>query len=254
MKKIIIIALCALLASCFSVVNGQTRVIAHRGYWNTPGSAQNSLTALRLAHELSIYGSEFDVWITSDGIPVVNHDAVIDSLCLEDQTYEQLQHITLSNGENIPTLEQYLESGSKLPDIKLVLEIKPHKRIVNEDLLVNKVVDMVHSFNLEDRVDYISFSMNICKELKRKSPQATIIYLTGNVSPTDLKTLGLSGLDYSYKTLSEHPEWIDEARNLGLTTNVWTVNDTTMMKAFIEKGIDFITTDNPIELNQLLTR
>lgn len=253
MKKKIIVLL-VVFSGSFCIVNAQTRVIAHRGYWETSGSAQNSLAALQKAQTLSIYGSEFDVWITSDGIPVVNHDAIVDSLRVEDETFERLQYITLTNGEKIPTLEQYLEQGSKLPDIQLVLEIKSHKRIVNEDRLVSKVVEMVQSHQLEDRVDYISFSMNICKELKHILPNATIVYLNGDVSPTDLKALGLSGLDYSYKALSEHPDWIDEARSLGLTTNVWTVNDTTMMKSFINKGIDFITTDNPVALSRLLAK
>lgn len=253
MKKIIIV-LFVIFACSFCIVSAQTRVIAHRGHWDTSGSAQNSLAALQKAHDLSIYGSEFDVWITSDGVPVVNHDATIENICVENETYEKLQQITLANGEKIPTLEQYLELGSKLPDVQLVLEIKPHKRIVNEDLLVDKVVNMVRSYKLEDRIDYISFSMNICKELKNKSSHATIVYLNGDVSPADLKTLGFSGLDYSHKTLSTHPEWIGEAKSLGLTTNVWTVNDTTMMKSFIDKGIDFITTDNPVALNLLLTK
>lgn len=37
------------------------RIIAHRGYWQTEGSAQNSIRALELADEIRVYGSEFDV-------------------------------------------------------------------------------------------------------------------------------------------------------------------------------------------------
>lgn len=40
------------------------KVIAHRGYWKTPSSAQNSLRALELADSIGVYGSEFDVWLT----------------------------------------------------------------------------------------------------------------------------------------------------------------------------------------------
>lgn len=65
-----------LFAVCLygSNVFAQTKVIAHRGYWDCEGSAQNSITALNKAHEVGAYGSEFDVSITADGIPVVNHD------------------------------------------------------------------------------------------------------------------------------------------------------------------------------------
>lgn len=233
-------------------LEAQTRIIAHRGFWDTDGSAQNSLAAYQKAHDLKIYGSEFDVWLTSDGIPVVNHDATVEGLTVENSTYEQLQAITLKNGEKVPTLEEYLKLGRRFKDCQLVLEIKSHKRVANEDRLVEKVVEMVRRYGLEYRTDYIAFSMNVCKELKRRAPHATIVYLNGDVSPQDLKEIGLSGLDYNHKVLKEHPEWIQQAKDLGLTTNVWTVNDPKDMKWFIDQGVDFITTDNPLALQKLL--
>ena len=56
------------------------KVIAHRGYWKTPSSAQNSLRALELADSIGVYGSEFDVWLTKDDVLIVNHDAVINGM------------------------------------------------------------------------------------------------------------------------------------------------------------------------------
>jgi glycerophosphoryl diester phosphodiesterase len=53
------------------------QIIAHRGYWKTNGSAQNSIEALMQADAIKAYGSEVDIWLSSDGIPVVNHDAEI---------------------------------------------------------------------------------------------------------------------------------------------------------------------------------
>lgn len=59
-----------------TAVNAQ-QIIAHRGYWKTDGSAQNSITALMKADSISVYGSEVDVWLSSDGVPVANHDATV---------------------------------------------------------------------------------------------------------------------------------------------------------------------------------
>ena len=42
-------------------------MIAHRGYWKTEGSAQNSISSLQNTHRIGVYGSEFDVHITRDG-------------------------------------------------------------------------------------------------------------------------------------------------------------------------------------------
>ena len=70
MKKLVLIIPFVLLGT---VINAQTKTIAHRGFWDTEGSAQNSLKSLRLANDIHCFGSEFDVWITKDGEVIVNH-------------------------------------------------------------------------------------------------------------------------------------------------------------------------------------
>jgi glycerophosphoryl diester phosphodiesterase len=64
------------LCICFSMY-AQPKVIAHRGYWKTEGSAQNSIRSLLKADSIGVYGSEVDIWLSADGIPVVNHDATV---------------------------------------------------------------------------------------------------------------------------------------------------------------------------------
>ncbi|MDF9829307.1 glycerophosphodiester phosphodiesterase family protein [Parabacteroides sp. PF5-6] len=243
-----------LLICVASLSWGQTQVIAHRGFWKTEGSAQNSLAALKKAHEIGVYGSEFDVWLTADGIPIVNHDASIFGFDIETSTYDQLMTGTLANGEKIPTVDAYLALGKQLEGMQLVLEIKSHKRVVNEDRLVRLCVELVQKYELEDRVDYIAFSMNVCKELKKLAPEATVVYLNGDVSPQDLKEIGLTGLDYNHKVLTDNPTWVAKAKGIGLTTNVWTVNEEKPMQGFIRQGIDFITTDEPELLLKVLKK
>jgi glycerophosphoryl diester phosphodiesterase len=45
--------------------------------------------------------------------------------------------------------------------------------------------------------------------------------------------------------MRKHPEWFKQAKALGLAINVWTVNDTDVMREMIDAGADFITTDVP---------
>ena len=203
MKKRSMFTMLLVLFLCASSVYSQTKVIAHRGYWDCEGSAQNSVTALNKAHEVGAYGSEFDVSITADGIPVVNHDDSIQGFCIETSLYEQLKDLKLKNGETLPTLEEYLIQGKKNQGTQLILEIKPHKRVVNEDKAVATILYLVQKYQMEDQVEYISFSMNICKELIRRAPSAQVSYLRGEVSPADLKVLGFSGLDYHYKVFDK---------------------------------------------------
>ena len=91
------ICLCALaLVSCMIGIQAQTQVIAHRGFWKTEGSAQNSITALVKAAEAKVYGSEFDVQITSDGKLIVNHDAKFQGFVIAETPFSKLKKIRLS--------------------------------------------------------------------------------------------------------------------------------------------------------------
>ena len=224
----------------------QTKVIAHRGYWDCEGSAQNSIASLQKAQELNIYGSEFDVWITSDGVLVVNHDAAIEGLRIEDTPYSQLKDIRLKNGEELPTLEAYLQQGRKGVKTRLILEIKPHGSKEKEDKAVAAVVEMVEKTGMKKQTEYISFSLNICKEIVRLSPKSEIAYLNGDLAPHELKALKINGIDYHLSVLQKNRHWIDEAHKLKMKTNVWTVNREEDMLEMIIAGVDFITTDQPV--------
>ena len=57
----LIITSALLLAACGYTQAQSTQVIAHRGFWKTDGSAQNSIAALVKADSINCYGSEFDV-------------------------------------------------------------------------------------------------------------------------------------------------------------------------------------------------
>lgn len=252
MNRFLIIALSITLWCHSTAVMGQTKIIAHKGYWDCAGSAENSVASLRKAQELKVYGSEFDVHITQDGVPVIYHDDTLNGLSVEHSAYEQLKAFKLANGENLPTLEQYLVQAKQSKATQLILEIKPHQTKETEDKAVAVIQALVKKHKLEKRTEYISFSLNICKELIRQVPGVKVAYLRGELAPSELKTMGFSGLDYHYKVLQEHPEWVKAAHDLGLSVNVWTINDLTVMKAFIDQGVDYITTDKPTEMEQLL--
>jgi glycerophosphoryl diester phosphodiesterase len=54
--------------------------------------------------------------------------------------------------------------------------------------------------------------------------------------------------------MQQHPEWIKQSQALGMTVNVWTVNDTERIQWCIDQKVDFITTDNPEEVKRLLAK
>lgn len=253
LKKIILSTMCIGILAAGNLA-AQTKVIAHRGYWDCEGSAQNSISSLKNAQKIQAYGSEFDVIITSDGTTIINHDDDIDGMHIEDTPYIKLKNYKLKNGEILPTLENYLKVGKINKSTQLILEIKPHKAEMNEDRAVKKTLALVKKYGMEKQVEFISFSLNICKELIKYSPNSQVSYLGGDLSPKEAKEIGLTGIDYHYSIYEKNPSWIKEAKALNLTTNAWTVDDTNVMKYLIKENIDFITTDKPVILQELINK
>lgn len=227
-------------------MQAKPQIIAHRGYWQTnPPTVQNSLQSLENAQNLNIYGTEFDVQMSKDGVLVINHDEHHFDLEISDTNFEELIKQKLRNGETIPTLKEYLEKGKKKPSLKLFVELKPAKSLDQENELVYKTIQTVKDLHLESQTEFISFSLNICERIKQLEPTFKVHYLNGGLSPSEIKERKLDGLDYHYSVFLENPTWISEAKNLGLTTNSWTVNDIKIFKLLRKQGIDFVTTDLP---------
>lgn len=237
----------AVLTTAF--MNAQTQIIAHRGYFQTqPPTTENSITALQNAQKLKIYGSEFDVRMSKDGVLVINHDEHHGKMEISETDFKELATLKLSNGEKYPTLKDYLKTGKKDKALKLIVEIKPAKTEALENEMVEKTIAMIKEMKLESQCEYISFSLNICKQIKKIAPDFKVQYLRGELSPQKIKEEGLDGLDYHYSVFQKNPTWISEANALGLITNSWTVNDIKVYEELKAQGIGFITTNIPDQL------
>lgn len=244
----------ALCVAVFSVAlcAGQPRVIAHRGYWKAEGAAQNSVAALKAAIEIGAYGAEFDVCVTSDGVAVINHDKDFEGVVIETATYKELKKLRLSNGERIPTLKKYLRAGRGQTGTRLILELKKHSTRDANIRAAGIAFKEVAASGVGPQVEYITFDLDAGLEFIRLVPDVPVSYLNGDIAPRRLKELGFAGPDYNQKVYRDNPAWIPEARSLGLAINVWTVNTKEDMQYFIEQGVDFITTDEPVLLQTVL--
>ena len=172
---------------------------------------------------------------------------------METAPFEEIRKITLKNGEKIPTLDEYLATVREKPNTRLVLEMKSLTDYSREDVCANKIAELLRKHGVLDRTDIIVFSLNAAMTFKKLFPTGVkIFYLDGDLSPKKVKKLGLSGIDYSVKVLKKHPEWVKQAQQQGLEVNVWTANSDEDMKYFINLGVDYITTDHPDKLFELL--
>lgn len=222
----------------------ETKVVAHRGFWRTEGSDQNSIASLLKADELGAWGAEFDVWRASDGVLVLNHDGVHDGHVVQNTPSTVLTTLRLANGETMPTLDAYL-AAAKRTKIHLVLELKPHATPEAETAAAEAAVKAVEAAKLSKRVTYITFSRHAMEELIRLAPKNDVLYLGGDISPEELEKLGAAGGDYNHGVYLKHPEWLEYMKQHGMISNVWTVNHPVDMIWAMRQQIDFLTTDRP---------
>lgn len=229
-----------------------TQIVAHRGYWDD--NAQNSIASLAKAQEFGCWGSECDLHLTADDKVVVHHDQHIGFRNIQKSQSADIRSSKLKNKEPVPTLEEYLRQGATNKDCKLVLELKPHDREDREDRLIHKVLDELKDAKMLNpkRVAFISFSYHICKELARKCPGFTVQYLEGDKTPAEVHADGINGIDYNYTVFLKHPEWVQQAHELGMSVNVWTVDGPRDIRRMMELGVDQITTDSPALTREIL--
>ncbi|MFT3747587.1 MAG: glycerophosphodiester phosphodiesterase family protein [Agriterribacter sp.] len=230
-------------------------VVAHRGAWKKNNLPENSIASLREAVRIGCAGSEFDVHLTADDTLIVNHDDKYAGKKIEENTYASLAETKLSNGETIPTARAYLLAGMQQHTTKLVFEIKP-STISKErgQVLAKKCVELVKELKAEPWVMYISFDYDIVKKVLELQPGANVAYLNGEKSPALLKADNVPGLDYHYNVFKKNPGWVTEAKQNKVELNVWTVNSAEDMKWFIDQKFDYITTNEPELLFELLKK
>lgn len=230
--------------------NVGTEIVAHRGYWAKAGAAQNSRASLQNAIDMNAYGSETDVWLTADNVLVINHDSSISGVSIQNSNYADIKDLTLSNGETIPTFDDFLQILKNSKRCKLIIEIKTHSKAGRTTEAALATVEAVKKAGLENMVEYIAFNYPTCEELAKLTPKVTVQYLCDKdasiKTPAELKEAGNIHLDYKYTMYNSNPTFVEDAHKLGLTVNVWTLSSSAEIGEWINKGADFITGDTPV--------
>lgn len=251
MKNILLKALVLVVAvySCTTTKKttlnlADNKVIAHRGAWKHTGAPQNSMESVRKAWEMGCAGVEFDIRLTKDGIPILNHDPGYKGMNIDQYTYEELKAVPLPNGEYLPLLEDIIKAGIQQKTTRLVFEIKALSTKEKSLELTDKVLELVKKYKAEPWAVYISFDLDVCKRIKEIDPNAEVQYLSSLASPEELKAMGLHA-DYNYSFYQKNPKWIKQAKAAGIIVNAWTVNTPEVMDWLLDQGVDFITTDEP---------
>lgn len=223
------------------------KVIAHRGAWKNHNASQNSLSSVKNAISIGCEASEFDIWMSSDGVPVICHDPSVGGRIIEQTSFEELSKIALKNNDFVPTLEQYLLVIKGQNKTCLVPEIKASLISQERTLeLTEKVVNMVHKLKVQAWVScYISFNHGALIKIMELDPFAKTAYLGNDKTVKDLKEDNMWGIDFNGKMFVGDKNLTRDAHALGLTVNAWTIDRIEDMKSLLNEGADFITTNEP---------
>ena len=227
-------------------------VIAHRGVHDNTTIPENSIAGLTAAIDMNVYGSELDVWVTADDVLVCNHNATFNGFTLETSNYDDIKNHQLSNGEKLPTFDKVLTTMKNSQHTRLILEIKSHTDLQRSYKAVDVALEKIDEAGLSDMVEYIAFSYEVCTYIKSKKPHSIVSYLSSDKAPELLSNDGIDGIDYEQSNLKANLNWVNEAHTRNMIVNVWTVNSDADFIYWIGKGVDFITTNKPARLKEIL--
>lgn len=252
-RNLLIVLLSAMTVSAAA----QPKIVAHRGFYKTAGSEENTISSLANAQRLGVYGVEFDVNMTSDGELIVFHGPKINStLHAQKNSWAEISQVVLKNGHRIPTLRQWLEQGRKDPNTKLILELKKHATPELETEAVEKVVALCREMGVMEQMEFISFSRHACREFVRLAPENCITYVSSNlwtsVDAAVAKKEGFGGLSYNLNVMMNRPEIVAQANELGVVTTLWMVENEEVVDWAVKHGITYISTDFPDRMKAYL--
>lgn len=253
MKSAFIPSLALLLfsASCCNAPKYDLpKVTAHRGFYVTGDSFENTISSLSNAQDAGFSSVEFDVNLTLDDSLMILHGPCVHGtdVNVQKSTYAEVRSLELPGGHKVPTLDEWLTQGKLHPECQLIMELKKHATPQRETRLVEAVYEKVKSYGMLEQVQFMSFSLHLCQEALRLDPDLFVVYVSSNqraLMPSELHEMGIMGASYELNVLMNFPEIAEEARSLGMKTTLWMVEDPQLVDWAWEHGIDYVSTDFP---------
>lgn len=226
-------------------------IVAHRGAWKDAPTTENSIASLRHAAQLRCHGSECDVWFTAEDSLITFHNAKLNGIYVEETPFDQMRAHRLENGEPVPTMREYIAEAMKHPRTKLIIDIKTiqrrPERTIDLALAVNR---LVHEMGAQEQVEYLVGYIPAGQALHQVT-DIRVAYLgrwnmdIAQCHPDSMMANGFRAADFQDQQYERHPEWIEQLRERGIHLNTWTVDKPDQLTLFLQRGFDYITTDQP---------
>lgn len=243
-------------------------VVGHRGM--VTNAPENTVEGIREAFNNGADAAEIDIWHTSDKQIVCFHNTTLEGAMttttptknIPDYTLSELKSYTLKtvgkySGLKIPTLGEMFTELKKHPDKILVIEIKTWQSI--DDLLQAEI----DKYGVADQCVIIAFSETQIDLHRDQIPYVgrSQLEITANLTGTsydcDLELAAHAHYRVSDSGAMYSPGYEYSAGAVrylhahGITCNMWTATDYTMMKRLADAGAQFVTTDDVASANRL---
>jgi glycerophosphoryl diester phosphodiesterase len=239
-------------------------VFAHRG--GCALGPENTLAAFDRGIAAGADGLELDVHLSSDGVPVVHHDATLDRTTsgsgpVRALTAAQLARVDAgcrfrdggafpfrNQGVGVPALADVLR---QYPDVRMIVEMKVDRAEMGE-----AVAAAVRRAGAVDRVCAAGYGMRSALAARAALPEMATsacyrevqlaVYRTWARWPVRRVPYG----GYQVPELADRlrivsPRFIRYAHGAGLKVQVWTVDDEPDMRRLLEWRVDALISNRP---------
>ena len=235
----------------------QTPVLfAHRGA--SAHAPENTLPAFHLAISQGAPAIEFDIQLTSDGVPVVFHDSTLGRTTngsgrVQKETLEVIKSYDAGVafgpaflGTRIPALEEIFTEL----DSSIFLNIELKNLATPLDRLPEMAAKIITKHSAENRVLISSFNPIALLRIGKFLPDVPRGLLLHKSSHVDLCMLfpqlisGIQSLHISFRTLTR--ERVYAIHKLGKRVFTYTLNHPDDIKHALKVGVDGFFTDDPV--------
>ncbi|HEY8995529.1 MAG TPA: glycerophosphodiester phosphodiesterase [Lacunisphaera sp.] len=217
-------------------------IIAHRGA--SAERPENTLAAFRRAVALEADGIELDVQCTSDGVPVVFHDASLRRLTgsagsIARRTWRELETLRVQGKEPIPRLVDVLRLTRGLVVVQIELKSGP----------VAPIIQAIKAARAADWVILASFNFQLVTDARNVAPTVPRMLISeGREAPAKLvrrlAACGAGGLSVNHRTIRSGA-WVTHFQLRGYAVWSWTVNDIATARRLAGWGVDALLGDDP---------
>jgi glycerophosphoryl diester phosphodiesterase len=218
-------------------------VIGHRGAAGL--EPENTLPSFRRAYACGVSAVELDVYCVENALVVI-HDDTLERTTngygeVRDQSLTTLRRLNAGNGWPPPLLEEVV---AELPrGVGLNIELKgPHTAAPVAALLARhrKLDVLVSSFQHQQLHEF--------RRLDGSTPVAPLYARWNSGAWQTAEALGAAAINLSRRAVT--PQRLIEARQRGLKSFVYTVNDLQEARKFVDWGASGLFTDYPDRITQ----